>query len=76
MGKGDSKQIHAVLSDFTKGPVDQSRLRVLIGGNSVVSEQMNEVVGRFSEGRDNPADPTRITPVLLAVSQLRWCHWG
>lgn len=45
VGKGDSKQIHAVLSDYERS-VDQSRLRVLIGGNSVVSEQMNEVVGK------------------------------
>lgn len=45
VGKGDSNQIHAVLSDYERS-VDQSRLRVLIGGNSVVSEQMNEVVGK------------------------------
>lgn len=45
VGKGDSKQVHAVLSDYERS-VDQSRLRVLIGGNSVVSEQMNEVVGK------------------------------
>lgn len=45
VGKGDSKQINAVLSDYERS-VDQSRLRVLLGGNSVRSEQMNEVVGK------------------------------
>lgn len=45
VGKGSTKDTYAVLKDFVEN-VDQSKLKVSIGGSSVVSEQMNEVVAK------------------------------
>lgn len=45
VGKGSSKEIYAALKNFVDN-VDQSKLKVSIGGTTVVSEQMNEVVAK------------------------------
>lgn len=44
-GKGTEKEIYQTLTKF-RDSADQSKLAVLIGGASVVSQQMNETVSR------------------------------
>lgn len=43
IGKGDTKESYNVLHDFVAA-ADQSRLKITIGGTSVIAQQMNEKV--------------------------------